>query len=47
MLTTDCAALEIVSFMNVFVRREEVVHDNEVDFPSPWELDTTETIEAR
>lgn len=44
--STNCAALEVVSLVNIFVWREKVVHDDKVNLPPPRQFYTMKTIEA-
>ena len=46
-LATDSGTLEIVRLVDIFVRREEVVHDHEVDLEAVRELNAIQTVEAR
>jgi hypothetical protein len=45
--STDGATLEVVRFMNIFMGREEVVHDHEMDLATMWKFDAMQTIETR
>jgi hypothetical protein len=45
-LPPDGGPLEIVRLVDVLVWREEVVHDHEMDLPTPRQLDAVKTIET-
>ena len=42
----NCTALKVICLVNVFVRREKVVHNDEVDLPPSRQLHPMKTIEA-
>lgn len=46
-LSSDRTSLEVVRLVNITVRWEEVVHDDEVYLPAVGHLDTMETVEPR
>jgi hypothetical protein len=45
--TPHSATLQVVSFVDIPVRREQVVHDNEVNLASPREFYTMKPVESR
>jgi len=44
--STNCAALEVVRFMDVLVGREKVVHYDEMNLSPSWQLHAMKAIEA-
>lgn len=46
-LSSDRTSLEVVRLVDITMRWEEVVHDDEVDLPAVGHLDTMKTVEPR
>jgi len=47
LIRKDLSHLEVVSFVDIAMGREEVVHDDKVDLAAARELDTVKAVEAR